>query len=95
MLGSFSEITRFHEIERESYRFRDVEPSRRRIGDVEARELMEKRFGKGFALRLSALEKIDRDKALSEMRSAGLSVRQLQRLTGIGFGIIARAKSCI
>ena len=91
MFGQTEEIISFHEVEEGMQVFGDVSPARRRMGDKEARELIEKKFGKGFALLLSTLEKAARDEALSEMKSAGISVRQLQRLTGIGFGIIAKA----
>ena len=91
MLGSTEEIIRFHEVEEGTHLLKDVLPARRRMGDSEARDYLEKRFGKGFALHLSTSDKNVRDVALSEMKSAGLSVRQLQRLTGIGFGIIAKA----
>ena len=91
MLGHTEEIIRFHEVEESAHLFRDALPVRKRMGDRDARELLEKRFGEGFALQLSLLDKTTRNDALSEMKSAGLSVRQLQRLTGIGFGIITRA----
>ena len=39
---------------------------------------------------LSLMGKQDRDARLRELISLGLSVRQLERLTGIGRGIIQR-----
>lgn len=42
---------------------------------------------------LLELSKTERDAALARLRSVGLSIRQIERLTGIGRGIIARAKA--
>ena len=37
-------------------------------------------------------DKAERDEVLAELRRKGLSIRQIERLTGIGKNIIARAK---
>ena len=39
---------------------------------------------------MKTLPKVARNEALQEMRNMGLSVRQIERLTGVGHGTISR-----
>lgn len=50
------------------------------------------RFGVDYALNIASLPKKERDEAVVGLKEVGLTIRQIQRLTGIGFGIIAKAK---
>ena len=56
------------------------------LQENEAAEL----FGVEWRLDLSHMGKEDRDARLRELKKLGLSVRQLERLTGIGRGVIQR-----
>ena len=62
-----------------------------RISDAEAKHLAETCYGADFSDRLVALDKSERDRALRRLKARGLSIRQIERLTGIGRGIIMRA----
>ena len=48
-------------------------------------------FGESFGDQIAALEKEERDRALKKLHAMGISIRQLERLTGIGRGIIQPA----
>ena len=61
------------------------------LSETEAKRIAVSRFGADFADRLAALDKKERNRALRMLRGQGLSVRQIERLTGIGRNIIARA----
>ena len=69
------------------YRFRE----RTRLSDGEARRLAEQTLGEVALSDLKALERGRRNALLFDLKDAGLSIPQIQRLTGIGRGIIARA----
>lgn len=71
----------------------DLLPRRTVISDGEAIELMKKLYGREFANSVAALPKKERDAAICRLRQMGLSVRQVERLTGIGRGIIQRCTS--
>ena len=64
---------------------------RRRLNDVEATDLLESRLGAQFSDALAGLSKDERNHELAWAYQAGLSVRQIERLTGIGRNIISRA----
>ena len=66
---------------------------RRAILDARAKELAMDIAGGAHALStLPSLERPERDALLSDMKDAGLSVRQIERLTGIGRNIVQRAR---
>lgn len=62
-----------------------------RIDDASARMIAKRLFGPQYATSLALLPKPQRDKAIRTLRSHGISVRQIERLTGIGRSIVARA----
>ena len=72
----------------EGYRFYE----RTRLSDAEARQLASGILGEIALTDLKALERGRRNALLFELKDAGLSISQIQRLTGIGRGVIARAK---
>ncbi len=49
-------------------------------------------LGKESFRRLKSYSKEDRDNALGTLRASGMSIRQIERITGIGRGIISRVK---
>lgn len=95
VLGLFAnreEFASFHEVA-ETCRFADVEEEgsrKSRLSDRRAEERAMELFGAEWRRDLSLMGKQDRDARLRELISLGLSVRQLERLTGIGRGIIQR-----
>ena len=72
--------------------FCTLQPKGPRIGDAEATDIARRHYGKDFADRIAAMPKEERDHALATLRSAGLSIRQIERLTGIGRNVVAKAK---
>ena len=69
------------------YRFLE----RTRLSDAEARQLASGILGEIALTDLKALERRRRNALIFELKDAGLSISQIQRLTGIGRGVIARA----
>ncbi len=62
-----------------------------RLGDDEARRVADRLLGKGKASSLKGVGRQERDEALAKLKGNGLSVRQIQRLTGISLGTISNA----
>ncbi len=71
--------------------FARLDGYRPRIDDAEALEIATARYGDGFADAIAAKPREERDSALRALKNCGLSIRQIERLTGIGRSIIARA----
>ena len=65
-------------------------PKRRVISDGDAIRMAKEAYGDEFAGSIAALPKEERNEAISRLRSMGLSVRQIERLTGIGRGVIQK-----
>ncbi len=89
IFGSFDEFKKFHEpnidlgcIEYPVHRMRLTDDEARRIARIE--------YGPDFAETIPLMEKEKRDKAIMRLFALGLSTRQLERLTGIGRGVIRR-----
>ncbi|MGO5500095.1 hypothetical protein ACTQV1_03100 [Paratractidigestivibacter faecalis] len=70
-----------------SYRF----SQRTRVSDAEAQEIARAVLGGLDPIDLKALGRERRNALLFDLKEAGLSVRQIERLTGIGRGTIAKA----
>lgn len=88
MLGGVEGFVSFSSSE-ERVRYR---PSTRpRISDSAAEEVAKGILGTFPVSELKGMEKGGRDAVLCELREAGLSVRQIERLTGIGANTITRA----
>ncbi len=62
-----------------------------RLNDIEATEIIKKLSGVRSPGEIQNFTKEKRNKVLKNCREEGLSIRQLERLTGISFGIIRRA----
>ncbi len=91
LFGSIDEFRKFHEIENEQDGFTRIDAYRPRLSDDDAREIVTRHYGVEFSDRLASLPKQERDEALRLLKDLGISIRQLERLTGIGRGPIARA----
>ena len=59
--------------------------------DSWAMEKIRKRLGLSTGTELQSLDKKARDKALKELINVGLSMRQIERLTGISRGVVKKA----
>lgn len=63
---------------------------RKVIPDGEAIEIAKRLFGDEFSNSIASMPREKRDSALQRLRGCGLSVRQIERLTGVGRGIIQK-----
>ena len=63
---------------------------RRAVSDGDAVEMAKKLCGNEFANSIASVPKEERDAMIGRLRGMGLSVRQIERLTGIGRGIIQK-----
>lgn len=66
--------------------------ARKRFSDEEAIAVARDLLGRLSLESLSGLPKGERDEAVGRLRSAGLGVRQIQRLTGISLGAISKVR---
>ena len=64
---------------------------RRGIRDEKAREIICKTCRITGGIQLQQWAKKDRDAALRKLKARGLTVRQLERLTGLNRGVIQKA----
>ncbi len=62
------------------------------ISDSEVRGMLEGAFGKDWRTALPAADKAQRDSAIALLKARGATVRQVSRITGIGRGIVQKAK---
>lgn len=69
----------------------ESKPLAPRISDAKAREVSIEVYGANFAEAIRGMNKRSRDEALRKLQRMGISIRQLERLTGIGRGIIQPA----
>ena len=63
---------------------------RKVIPDGEAIEIAKRLFGDEFSNSIASMPREKRNSALQRLRGCGLSVRQVERLTGVGRGIIQK-----
>ena len=61
-----------------------------RVTDQSARELIKKTYGLTSSQAIQGLEARKRDAILKNLKEKGLSIRQIERLTGINRGVILR-----
>lgn len=64
---------------------------RMRLSEADAERVLASYLGSDPSDRLATLDKAERDRTLRTMKTLGLSVRQIERLTGVGRGIVTRA----
>ncbi len=91
LFGGLQEFVAFHEQENVRDGFCRIDGYRQRIDDNEARMIAVRRLGENFADHLKSVDRAQRDSEIALLKDLGLSVRQIERLTGVGRGIIARA----
>jgi REP element-mobilizing transposase RayT len=90
LLGGVEAFRRFHAVEGDE-RFLDID-THQRMGDDEARDIAQQAlaaYGMETALgRLGSLPRAERNRALATALACGLGIRQVQRLTGVSYGIV-------
>ncbi len=91
LLGDKTGFHAFHERGDDGGSALDVKEPLIRMADEEALALADRLLGKGSAQRLKELDRETRDTGLRELKSNGLGIRQIQRLTGISLGVISKA----
>ncbi|MBR3160240.1 MAG: transposase [Atopobiaceae bacterium] len=92
VFGGVGQFRSFHAADHGDERCLDMAGlPRRGIGDEEARAIADNLLGEGVATSLGGRARAERDQGLATLKEAGLSVRQIQRLTGISLGTISRA----
>ena len=69
-----------------------LEANKRVKNDAWALHVIQSTFHITSGTQLQKLDKMERNQALAQLKAKGISVRQLERLTGINRGIIQKAK---
>jgi putative transposase len=62
-----------------------------RLADSEAAEIIKNVAGLSNPLHIQSLEKRERTEVIRKLKARGLSIRQIERLTGVSFAVIRRA----
>ena len=63
-----------------------------RMDDAWAKRVVQARLGAESGIALQSLSRNERNDALRQLKEAGLSIRQIERLTGISRGIVQKVK---
>lgn len=92
LFGGLASFLEFHQRQDEHDDFVRVSAYGPRLDDANAREIAVRRYGDDFADAIIAMPKCERDRALAMLKIAGLSIRQIERLTGIGRKVVASAR---
>lgn len=91
VLGVLDDFEGFHSARNEQTEFLELVPARPILSDGDVAGLAASWYGEEYAGAIGAMAKPDRDCAFRRLHGAGASIRQLERLTGIGRGAIQRA----
>lgn len=92
VFGGLAQFRSFHKSSHAEERCLETEDNLiRRLGDDEAKRVANRLLGKGKVSSLKGVGRQERDEALAKLKGSGLSVRQIQRLTGISLGTISNA----
>ena len=95
MLGGLEQFERFHAVESHVASSEYLNHARSmgsRCADDEAADLAKSVLGEHALRNLASLKKGERDNGIALLRRAGITVKQIERLTGIGRGIVERVK---
>jgi len=84
----------FRAFMRQSDETEHMESEKRKKDDKWAQQVIQNILGVTSSTQLQQFDRIKRDEALALLKKKGLTVRQLERLTGINRGVIQKAKSC-
>ena len=91
LLGGRAAFARFHATADTTATCCDIGRSRKLINDNHAKEVAEAVLGNLSLWSIASLPRKERNAALRKLRNANLSIRQIERLTGISRGIIAKS----
>lgn len=91
ILGGIEAFINFHDADDETRTVLDISDSRRVPNDEAALAISDEVLGNIPLTSLKSLSAQQRDHYLNELKSKGLGVRQIQRLTGISLGVISKA----
>ena len=91
MLGGVEAFVRFHENSDDAVACMDMGSGRRFIEDDEAMAIAKAALPGMQVESIVSLGKSERNEAIRTLRAARLSIRQIERLTGISRSVIARA----
>ena len=92
IIGDAGEFARFHETLDSTAACIDENRGRRVLDDESALRAAKTLLGSVKVEEVASLPKAQRDEALCKLKSARLSVRQIERLTGVPKSIVAKAK---
>ena len=68
----------------------DIDESKFRLSDKDARKIIKRVSGCDNATEFQLIEQEQRDKYIRKLKNKGLSIRQISRLTGISKGVVER-----
>lgn len=84
-------ITSFEEFNRQKNTDKCLDYQEKvRIDDAEATEIIQKVIGVEDTAQVQHFEIGKRDKIIKELKNRGLSIRQIERLTGVSFAVVRR-----
>ncbi len=92
LFGGLEDFLEFHQRDNEVEAIVHTGARGPRMDDAHAREIASRLFGIDFSDKIAAMPKTQRNEAIAALRGKGLSIRQIERLTGIGRKIVASAK---
>lgn len=69
-----------------------VQKTVRKVSDEKAKEMIRQLFGFSSGTQLQAFSKKERNKAIRILKEKGVSIRQIERLTGVSRGVIQQAE---
>ena len=92
VFGGLSQFKTFHDAQHQDERCLEArEVPLRGLSDEDARCIADKLLEDVAVGSLKGTDRQTRDKALAMLKARGLSVRQIQRMTGISLGVISKA----
>ena len=91
--GGVKEFRRYHNSGAPSTPLLTDKGYPRALSDEDAHALAQEIVGEDVLRRMASLQKEDRDEAIRALLGRGFSIRQVERLTGIGRGIVQRASA--
>ena len=92
VFGGLSQFKTFHDAQHQDERCLEArEVPLRGLSDEDARCIADKLLEDVAVGSLKGADRQTRDKALAMLKARGLSVRQIQRMTGISLGVISKA----
>ena len=91
LFGSRQSFVNFHRMDGGVLPCLSADETLHTASDETLREVASRVIGEDAFCRIGSLPKVQRNELLTNLKGAGLSVRQIERLTGLGRNIVARA----